>query len=116
MRSARKFSFMGAAATAAILVIVVVGYFIGRSGDGPKSGVGARTSKANAQGASTGPPGGASRDPLAVDSVELSDSQLASVKVEPIGEREFPVEKESVGSIDFNEELTVQVFTPYPGR
>jgi hypothetical protein len=35
-------------------------------------------------------------------SVELSDKQLASVKVEPVGEREFAIEKESVGSIDFN--------------
>jgi membrane fusion protein, heavy metal efflux system len=49
-------------------------------------------------------------------SVDLSDSQLAAVKVEPIHEREFPVEKEAVGSIDFNEEMSVQVFTPYQGR
>ena len=51
-----------------------------------------------------------------VDSVNLSDSQLAGVKVEPISEREFPIEKQAVGSIDFNEEMSVQVFTPYPGR
>ena len=50
------------------------------------------------------------------NSVDLSDSQLASVKVEPVEEREFPVDKEAVGSIDFNEDLTVQVFTPYQGR
>ena len=31
-------------------------------------------------------------------------------------EREFPVEKEAVGSIDFDEEMAVQVFTPYQGR
>jgi cobalt-zinc-cadmium efflux system membrane fusion protein len=49
-------------------------------------------------------------------SVDLSDSQLASVKVEPVEERAFPVEKESVGSIDFNEDMAVQVFTPYQGR
>src|SRR5262249_15223884 len=48
--------------------------------------------------------------------VNLSDSQLRSVKVEPVGEREFPIEKESVGSIDFNQDMTVQVFTPYQGR
>ena len=50
------------------------------------------------------------------DSVDLSDLQLASVKVAPVEERDFPVEKEAVGSIDFNEELSVQVFTPYQGR
>ena len=50
------------------------------------------------------------------DSVDLSDAQLAYVKVEPVEERDFPVEKEAVGSIDFNEDMAVQVFTPYPGR
>ena len=50
------------------------------------------------------------------DGVDLSDSQLASVKVEPVEEREFPVEKDAVGSIGFNEDMTVQVFTPYQGR
>jgi membrane fusion protein, heavy metal efflux system len=50
------------------------------------------------------------------DSVDLSDSQLASVKVEPVEEREFPLEKEAVGSIDFDEDMAVQVFTPYQGR
>src|SRR6266851_3383305 len=58
-------------------------------------------------------PRGPARDP---DSVDLSDSQLASVKVEPVAEREFPTEKQAVGNIGFNEESAVQVFTPYPGR
>ena len=52
----------------------------------------------------------------AADSVDLTDSQLSSVKVEPVGEREFPIEKQAVGSIGFNENMTVQVFTPYQGR
>jgi len=50
------------------------------------------------------------------DSVELSDSQLDSVKVVPLEEREFPVEKEAIGSVDFDEDMAVQVFTPYQGR
>ena len=50
------------------------------------------------------------------NSIDLSDTQLASVKVEPIEEREFPVEKEAIGSIDFDEDMAVQVFTPYQGR
>ena len=50
------------------------------------------------------------------DSVDLSDAQLAYVKVEPVAEREFPVEKEAVGSIDFDQDMAVQVFTPYQGR
>ena len=28
----------------------------------------------------------------------------------------FPIEKEAIGSIDFNQEMSVQVFTPYQGR
>jgi len=50
------------------------------------------------------------------NTVELSQTQLASVRVEPVQEREFPVEKEAVGSIDFNENMETQVFTPYQGR
>jgi membrane fusion protein, heavy metal efflux system len=42
--------------------------------------------------------------------------QLAAVKVEPVEEREFPVEKQAVGSIDFNEDMETQVFTPYQGK
>jgi cobalt-zinc-cadmium efflux system membrane fusion protein len=54
--------------------------------------------------------------PSGSQSVELNDKQLSSVKVEAVGERVFPVERVAVGSIDFNEELTVQVFTPYQGK
>src|SRR5579871_1345283 len=50
------------------------------------------------------------------ESIDLSDAQLSSVKVEPVEARDFPVEKEAVGSIDFNQDMTVQVFTPYQGR
>jgi cobalt-zinc-cadmium efflux system membrane fusion protein len=52
----------------------------------------------------------------ATDSVELSDTQLGSVKVETAGLRDFPIEKVAIGSIDFNEELLSQVFTPNQGR
>ncbi|MGO9399116.1 MAG: efflux RND transporter periplasmic adaptor subunit [Xanthobacteraceae bacterium] len=54
--------------------------------------------------------------PAERDTVDLTDSQLASVKVEPLEAREFPVEKEAIGSIDFDEEMATQVFTPYQGR
>jgi membrane fusion protein, heavy metal efflux system len=52
----------------------------------------------------------------AVQSVQLTDSQLGSIKLGSVVDREFPIEKEAVGSIDFNENLNVQVFTPYQGR
>jgi membrane fusion protein, heavy metal efflux system len=57
-----------------------------------------------------------SNEPPPIPSVQLSDTQLASLKVEPVGEYAFPIEKAAVGSIDFNEEMSLQVFTPYQGR
>ena len=60
--------------------------------------------------------GAATDQPATQESVDLSDSQLASVKVEPVQERDFPTEKQAIGSITFNEDMSVQVFTPYQGR
>jgi membrane fusion protein, heavy metal efflux system len=50
------------------------------------------------------------------DSVTLTDSQLHSIAVARVTEREFLQQREAVGSIDFNENASVQVFTPYQGR
>ncbi|HLH88341.1 MAG TPA: efflux RND transporter periplasmic adaptor subunit [Xanthobacteraceae bacterium] len=50
------------------------------------------------------------------NTIELSETQLALVKVDVVGAREFPIEKTAVGSIDFDEDMTVPVFTPYQGR
>jgi cobalt-zinc-cadmium efflux system membrane fusion protein len=117
MASDQKHFFVRAICAAALVVIAVVAYSLERSGDWPKSGLGAATTNANAQTPDSSKPSSrSSSDPFAADSVELSDSQLASVKVEPVAEREFPIEKEAVGSIDFNQEMSVQVFTPYQGR
>jgi membrane fusion protein, heavy metal efflux system len=113
MAPEKRTKIVGAAVAAVALLIAVGGYFFGPSGIWPKSRLEAPTSNANAQGASPRASGRASSDP---PSVNLTDSQLASVKVEPVGEREFPIEKEAVGSIDFNEDMTLQVFTPYQGR
>jgi cobalt-zinc-cadmium efflux system membrane fusion protein len=52
----------------------------------------------------------------AANIVELLETQLKAVKVEVAAERDFPLEKSAVGSIDFNEELLTQVFTPNQGR
>jgi cobalt-zinc-cadmium efflux system membrane fusion protein len=50
------------------------------------------------------------------DSVTLSDSQLNSIKTGTVTDRDFAVEKEAIGTIDFNQDRNVQVFTPYQGR
>ena len=94
---------------ASVLVMAVGGYFRGLSVEWAQSGLGAAPTNANAQ---AGP---SDQRPNTL-TIELTESQLASVKVEPVGEREFPIEKESVGSIDFNQDMSVQVFTPYQGR
>jgi cobalt-zinc-cadmium efflux system membrane fusion protein len=116
MASGKKNARIAAAVAAAILIAAVVAYSLGRSGGWSDAGLGAAATNANAQGTSTAPSGRTPGDPLNVNSVNLSDSQLASVKVEPVSEREFLIEKEAVGSIDFNQDMTLQVFTPYQGR
>jgi membrane fusion protein, heavy metal efflux system len=93
----------------ALIAIAIVAYGGWRLSQGSHAELGTTTANAEQSDGSRA----AQRDR---NSVDLSDSQLASVKVEPVEEHAFPVAKESVGSIDFNEELAVQVFTPYQGR
>ena len=50
------------------------------------------------------------------NNLELPDSQVRSIDVTTVSERTFPLQREAVGSIDFNEDLSTQVFTPYQGR
>jgi cobalt-zinc-cadmium efflux system membrane fusion protein len=47
--------------------------------------------------------------------LDLSPSQLNTIKIEPVGSYLFPVEKDAVGNIDFDEDLSVQVFPAYQG-
>jgi cobalt-zinc-cadmium efflux system membrane fusion protein len=95
---------------AAVLSFVAGVYSVGHLGDWLKSRLDATATDVNAQGTD------ASAVKTGVQSVELNAKQMASVKVEPVQEYSFPVEKSAVGSIDFNEDMTVQVFTPYQGR
>jgi membrane fusion protein, heavy metal efflux system len=48
-------------------------------------------------------------------SVDLSPSQLNSIKVEPVGMYKFDVEKEVVGSIGYADDLSVDVYPAYQG-
>ena len=99
-------SRLSAAIAAALFAVVVVVYLTWHFGNGAKPELGATS--ANADAPSAGP-----QNP---DSVDLSDTQLVAVKVEPVEDHEFPVEMQAVGSIGFNEDMSVQVFTPYQGR
>jgi cobalt-zinc-cadmium efflux system membrane fusion protein len=49
-------------------------------------------------------------------SVELTEKQTGSLKIGPVEWRNFEVLKSSVGTIDFNEHVLVQVFSQYPGK
>jgi cobalt-zinc-cadmium efflux system membrane fusion protein len=48
--------------------------------------------------------------------IELSDKQVASLKIVAVGQTSFEVLRSAVGNIDFNQNMLVQVFTPNPGR
>ena len=50
------------------------------------------------------------------DLVQLTDAQKHSIKIGQVGLREFVVETQAPGTIDFNENSEVQVFSPYQGR
>jgi membrane fusion protein, heavy metal efflux system len=110
MASVRRTMNIAGGTAAAVLALVAALYVTGQIGGSKGSRLG--TTEANAQ---AGDPATANA-PAGPPSVELNDKQLASVNVEPVGEYLFPVEKSAVGSIDFNEDMTVQVFTPYQGR
>ena len=98
----RTNSLVRAVAVGVVLVVAAITFWAWRSGFGsPPSKTQASGSGAATQNSKT---------------LELSDSQLEFVKVAPIEERQFPVEKEAVGSIDFDEDMAVQVFTPYQGK
>jgi membrane fusion protein, heavy metal efflux system len=49
-------------------------------------------------------------------SVALSSKQLQSLKIEAVGTYAFAVDRDAVGSIDFDENLSVQVFPPNQGK
>jgi cobalt-zinc-cadmium efflux system membrane fusion protein len=100
-------------------MIAGAGLLIGAAGflkhfeDGEPADLGAPATTAYAKAEGTGRPGA---PPLPPDTIELTDAQLSAVKVEPVGEYVFPIQKEAIGSIEFNQEMSVQVFTPYQGR
>lgn len=63
-------------------------------------------------------PADTSRDgiDLAQQTIALSAKQVEAIAIEPVEQREFRITKDALGSIAYNENLLVQVFTPYAGR
>jgi membrane fusion protein, heavy metal efflux system len=87
----------GAAVTVAALAVAISSYFGARAGssEAPKSNAAPKT-----------PP----------NAVVLSDSQMQMIDVGTVSEYTFPLQREAVGNIDFNEDMETQVFPPYQGR
>jgi cobalt-zinc-cadmium efflux system membrane fusion protein len=46
----------------------------------------------------------------------LAPSQLGAIKIEPLGTYPFSLERTAIGSIDYDEDLSVQVFSSYQGK
>jgi membrane fusion protein, heavy metal efflux system len=96
-------------ATAVLLLLTAligVAHFSAKADDSPR---------ANA-GPSAGSKSGAPAQSSSTEIVELSDAQLGMVSIGPVSEHAFPIQTEAVGNIDFNEDMSAQVFPPYQGR
>jgi cobalt-zinc-cadmium efflux system membrane fusion protein len=62
------------------------------------------------------PPGPAPASNAPPATVTLESNQLNAIKIGPVGTYTFPIEKEAVGCIDYDEDLSVQVFSVYQGK
>jgi cobalt-zinc-cadmium efflux system membrane fusion protein len=95
-------------ASAVLLLIALIGvaHFSAKADDSPR---------ANA-GPSAGTKPGAPAQSSSTETVELSDAQLGMISIGPVSEHAFPIQTEAVGNIDFNEDMSAQVFPPYQGR
>ncbi len=100
MRLQNRTSRVGAAVAAGAAILAAAAYFTGLIGRHPKLSV--EPASANVE-----------DEAEASRTVELSENQVAAIKVEPAGEHSFALEKSAVGNIDYNEDMEVHVFTNY---
>jgi cobalt-zinc-cadmium efflux system membrane fusion protein len=108
---------VGAALAAALLIIAFGIYLTGFSGGLSREAPAPYTAQAvKANGSPPEAPRRTSGDVLSAQSVDLSASEFAQFKVEPVEERDFAIHRETVGTIDFNQDMSVQVFTPFQGK
>ncbi len=113
----KKSALVGAALATAVLIIAFGIYLVGFSGEPLKETPAPSTSNGQGARGSSGkmlprPPG----DSLAALSVELSAQEFQKFKVEPAREHDFKIQREAVGNTDFNREMSVDVFAPFPGK
>jgi len=85
-----------------VMIIITVAVLL--SGHGQSTS--ANTQQANSP---------ASNSSQSEPAVDLSPTQLNSVKIAPVGSFRFDVDKEAVGNISYADDLSVDVFPPYQG-
>ncbi len=96
------------AGVTAISVVVLAGLNLGGCTEGPKAAfAGNLPNSLSKQNAS---------DKSPEDSVELNDAQLQAIKTGSVLSHPFREQRTAVGSIDFNENLAVPVFSSYQGK
>ncbi len=60
---------------------------------------------------------GASADPVqGAETLDLTAAQVKNFSIAAVGEQDFPIEEQAVGSIDFDEDMEAQVYPPYAGK
>ena len=113
----KKSVLVGAALATAVLIVAFGLYLVGFS-NGPLRDVPAPSTPngQGAKGSSVKTLPRAPGDSLAALSVELSAQEFQKFKVEPAREHEFKIQREAVGNTDFNREMSVDVFAPFPGK
>lgn len=91
------------ATIAAILIAIATGLLVSARSHGQSAPATPQQASPNSNASSSEP------------ALDLSSSQLSALKVEPVGTYLFPVEEDAVGNIDFDGDLSVQVFPLYQG-
>ncbi len=87
-------------------VVLLAGYyFLGGKDHWPFGKPAEQAAEAPAAEAKSGPP-----------TLELTEKQLEVIKVGKIASRDFRYVKSAVGNVDFNQDLSAQVSSPYQGR
>ena len=103
MNDASRVSKRSVAAVATVVIIVTAAavFLSGRGQSSTEAAAPGNTSISNSS--------------QSTPAIELSPSQLNSIKVEAVGSFRFDVEKEAVGNISYADDLSVDVFPPYQG-
>jgi membrane fusion protein, heavy metal efflux system len=104
MKKSTHFASKATALAATVAVIIFAGLLL-------KSGSGQPANPAPAPTPAPAPSSNAA--PL---TVTLQSNQLDAIRIGTVGTYTFPIERQAVGSIDYDQDLSVPVFTVYQGK